>query len=624
MSFNQFTNLDFADLRNQIKDYLRVNSDFADFDFEGSNFSTLIDLLAYNSYITAYNTNMAVNECFLDSATLRENVVSLARNIGYVPRSSRSAQAIVNFSVDLSTNDTKVVTLKAGQVAVGNQSGSNYIFSIPDDFVATTGDNNFAIFNNLRLYEGIYLQKQFKIDYSKPNQRFILPNANIDTTSIRVKVSSTTNEIYTLYDNILKVDSTSKLFLIQEIEDEQNEILFGDGIIGKKPPAGGIVTVTYIVTNGKLGNGAKNFSFVGILKDDTNSTVSTGISILTTVQKAEMGDIVEDISSIKYLAPRIYSSQYRAVTANDYTGIIPFVYPNVESVTAYGGEELEPPEYGKVFISIKPKNGSFLSQITKDDISRQLKQYSIAGIKPEIIDLKYLYIELDTSVYYNNNATSDATELISSVTRTLTTYSNSADINSFGGRFKYSKIVGLIDDSARGVTSNITRVKMRRDIVPELNTFATYELCYGNAFYDQPNGYGVRSSGFRVSGVDGILYLGDIPTAGTTVGKLVFFKLVNNLPLIVKNDAGTVDYLHGEINLDVVNITGATLESGLIEVEAIPDSNDVIALKDLYLQLDVSNSTVKALPDVVSSGENTSATSYVTTSSYASESIYTR
>ncbi len=624
MSFNQFTNLDFADLRNQIKDYLRVNSDFADFDFEGSNFSTLIDLLAYNSYITAYNTNMAVNECFLDSATLRENVVSLARNIGYVPRSSRSAQAIVNFSVDLSTNDTKVVTLKAGQVAVGNQSGSNYIFSIPDDFVATTGDNNFAIFNNLRLYEGIYLQKQFKIDYSKPNQRFILPNANIDTTSIRVKVSSTTNEIYTLYDNILKVDSTSKLFLIQEIEDEQYEILFGDGIIGKKPPAGGIVTVTYIVTNGKLGNGAKNFSFVGILKDDTNSTVSTGISILTTVQKAEMGDNVEDISSIKYLAPRIYSSQYRAVTANDYTGIIPFVYPNVESVTAYGGEELEPPEYGKVFISIKPKNGSFLSQITKDDISRQLKQYSIAGIKPEIIDLKYLYIELDTSVYYNNNATSDATELISSVTRTLTTYSNSADINSFGGRFKYSKIVGLIDDSARGVTSNITRVKMRRDIVPELNTFATYELCYGNAFYDQPNGYGVRSSGFTVSGVDGILYLGDIPTAGTTVGKLVFFKLVNNLPLIVKNDAGTVDYLHGEINLDVVNITGATLESGLIEVEAIPDSNDVIALKDLYLQLDVSNSTVKALPDVVSSGENTSATSYVTTSSYASESIYTR
>ena len=624
MSFNQFTNLDFADLRAQIKDYLRVNSDFADFDFEGSNFSTLIDLLAYNSYITAYNTNMAVNECFLDSATLRENVVSLARNIGYVPRSSRAAQAVVDFTVDLGTNDTKILTLKAGQVALGNQLGSNYIFSIPDDFVATTNDNNTATFSNLRIYEGIYLQKSFEIDYSQPNQRYILPNSNIDTTSIRVTVSSTTNEIYSLYNNILQVDSTSKLFLIQEIEDEQYEILFGDGIIGKKPPAGAIVTVTYIVTNGRLGNNARNFSFVGILRDDTDTTITSGISVLTTQQKSENGDGIEDVSSIKYLAPRIYSSQYRAVTANDYTGIIPFVYPNVESVTAYGGEELDPPEYGKVFISIKPKNGSFLSQITKDDISRQLKQYSIAGIKPEIIDLKYLYVEVDTSVYYNTNATSDSAELITAVTKTLTTYSNSSDINAFGGRFKYSKVVGLIDDAARGVTSNITRVKMRRDIVPEINTFATYELCYGNAFYDQPNGYGVRSTGFTVSGIDGTLYLGDIPTAGTTVGKLVFFKLVNNLPLVVKNDAGTVDYVHGEINLDVVNITGTSLTSGVIEVEAIPDSNDVIALKDLYLQLSVPDSTVRALPDVVSSGENTSATAYVTTSSYASETIYTR
>ena len=275
MSFNQFTNLDFADLRAQIKDYLRVNSDFADFDFEGSNFSTLIDLLAYNTYITAYNTNMAVNECFLDSATLRENVVSLARNIGYVPRSSRSAMATINFSVDMFDNDTRLVTLKAGQVALGNQVGGSYIFSIPDDFVATTDDNNIAFFENLNIYEGVYLQKVFQIDYSQPNQRFILPNSNIDTTSIRVTVESTTKEIYTLYDNILRVDATSKLFLIQEIEDEHYEILFGDGILGKRPPSGAIVTVSYIVTNGRLGNNAKNFSFVGILEDDQSLPVTT-------------------------------------------------------------------------------------------------------------------------------------------------------------------------------------------------------------------------------------------------------------------------------------------------------------------------------------------------------------
>jgi|TARA_B100001094_G_scaffold331683_1_gene400869 hypothetical protein len=624
MSFNQFTNLDFADLRAQIKDYLRTNSDFSDFDFEGSNFSILIDLLAYNSYITAYNTNMAVNECFLDSATLRENVVSLARNIGYVPRSTRSARAVINFSVNMGDNETRIVTLKAGQVALGAQQGGSYIFSIPDDFVATTDETNVARFNNLNIYEGIYLQKTFQVDYSQPNQRFILPNANIDSTSIRVIVESTTKEIYTLYDNILRVDATSKLFLIQEIEDEQYELLFGDGILGKRPPAGATVTVNYIVTNGKNGNEARKFSFVGVLEDDQGQSVTSGISVVRTSQAAADGDNIEDISSIKYLAPRIYSSQYRAVTANDYTGIIPFVYPNVESVTSYGGEELDPPEYGKVFISIKPKNGSFLSQITKDDISRQLKQYSIAGIKPEIIDLKYLYVEVDTSVYYNSNALSDATELVTSVTKALTSYSRSSDINAFGGRFKYSKIVGLVDNSARGVTSNITKVKMRRDITPEINTFATYELCYGNAFFKQRNGYGIRSTGFNVSNISGTIYMGDIPIAGTDVGKIIFFKLENNLPLVVKNDAGTIDYVHGEINLDVVNITGTSLANGQIQVEAIPQSNDVIALKDLYLQLDVTNSSVNALPDVVSSGENTSATAYVTTSSYASESIYTR
>jgi hypothetical protein len=624
MAFNQFTNLDFADLRAQIKDYLRTNSNFTDFDFEGSNFSVLVDLLAYNSYITSYNTNMAVNECFLDSATLRENVVSLARNIGYVPRSSRSASATVNFSVDLGTNDTRIVILKSGQVALGNQQGGQYIFSIPDDFVATVDDNNVALFNNLTVYEGVYLTKTFTIDYSQPSQRFILPNSNIDTTSIRVTVKSTTNEIYALYDNILRVDSTSKLFLIQEIEDEQYEILFGDGILGKKPPAGATVSVSYIVTNGPLANGATNFSFIGILKDDTDATLTSGISLLTTTSSASNGDNVEDISSIKYLAPRIYAAQYRAVTANDYKGIIPYVYPNVESVTAYGGEELDPPEYGKVFISIKPRNGSFLSQITKDSISTQLKQYSIAGIKPEIIDLKYLYVEVDSSVYYNTNAISNVTDLRTSVVKTLTSYAQSTDINAFGGRFKYSKVVGLIDDSARGVTSNITKVKMRRDIVPEINTFATYELCYGNAFYQQCDGYGIKSTGFTVSNINGTVYLGDVPITGTTTGRLVFFKLENNLPLIVKNDAGTIDYTKGEIILDVVNITGTSLANGTIQIEGIPQSNDVIALKDLYLQLDVQHSEVSAIPDVVSSGENTSATSYVTTSSYTTGSVYTR
>ena len=615
MAFNQFTNLDFNGIRDQIKDYLRTNTDFSDFDFDGSNFSILIDILAYNTYITAYNTNMAVNEVFLDSATLRENVVSLARNIGYVPRSSRSAEAVISFTVDLGTNETRTVTLKAGTVVLGNVQGGNYVFSIPEDFVVAVNDQNLAIFDNITIYEGIYLTKSFRVDYSLSNQRYILPNPNVDVESIRVKVVSTTSDAYQRYSNILNVDANSKLFLVQEIEDEKYELLFGDNILGKKPPANSTVDVSYIVTNGRNGNGAANFSFSGVLKDDQGATITSGVSLITTNDTSNGGDGVESIDSIKYLAPRVYAAQYRAVTANDYKSIIPLIYTNVETVTAYGGEELDPPEFGKVFISIKPKNGSYLSQITKDSILRQLKQYSIAGIKPELVDLQYLYVEVDSSVYYNANVVSDATGLRTKVVNTLSAYAQSADINSFGGRFKYSKVIGLIDDSDKGITSNITKVRIRRDLIPEFNAFATYELCFGNRFHQKRTGYSIKSSGFNIDGVEGTIYIGDIPTT-LTRGRLIFFKLENNTPIIVKNNAGIVKYDEGEVLLDVVNITGTDLASGFVQIEAVPESNDIIALKDLYLQVDIGNSRVGTIQDVVTSGENTSATQYITTSSF--------
>ena len=622
MAFNQFTNLDFNGIRDQVKDFLRTNTDFSDFDFYRSNFSVLIDILAYNTYITAYNTNMAVNEVFLDSATLRENVVSLARNIGYVPRSSRSAEAVISFTVDLGTNETRTVTLKAGTVVLGNVQSGSYVFSIPEDFVVAVNDQNLAIFDQISVYEGIYLTKSFGVDYSLPNQRYIVPNSNVDVESIRVRVNSTTSETYQKYSNILNVDATSKLFLVQEIEDEKYEILFGDNILGKKPPANSTIDVSYIVTNGRDGNGSANFSFAGVLKDDQGATITSGVSLITTNDSSNGGDFVESIDSIKYLAPRVYAAQYRAVTANDYKSIIPLIYSNVETVTAYGGEELDPPEFGKVFISVKPKNGSYLSQITKDGILRQLKQYSIAGIKPELVDLQYLYVEVDSSVYYNANVVADSVGLRTKVINTLNAYAQSADINSFGGRFKYSKVVGLIDDSDKGVTSNITKIRIRRDLIPELNTFATYELCFGNKFHQKRTGYSIKSSGFNIDGVSGTIYIGDVPQT-LTRGRLVFFKLENNTPIIVKNNAGIVKYDEGEVLLDVVNITGTDLASGFVQIEAVPESNDIIALKDLYLQVDIGNSRVSTIQDVVTSGENTSATQYITTSSFLNGS-YTR
>jgi len=622
MSFNQFTNLDFNDLRTQIKDYLRANTDFSDFDFEGSNFSILIDVLAYNSYITAYNTNMQANESFIDSATLRENVVSLARNIGYVPRSKKSAESKISFTVNTGSLNSRTVTLKAGIVALGAVESGNYIFSIPSDITTTVDNSGIAYFNDISIYEGTYLTKSFTIDYSQPNQKYILDNTDIDTSTIRVSVSLTSTEKYSLYDNILNIDKKSKVFLIQEINDEKYQILFGDNLLGKKPENGSIVLVSYIVTNGKTANGASNFTFSGSIVDNNAITITSGISLLTTTASAQNGDDIEALDSIKYLAPRIYASQYRAVTANDYKALIPHIYSNVDSVSAYGGDELDPPQYGKVFISIKPRNGNFLSEIKKNEIRKKLKQYSIAGIRPEIIDLKYLYVELDTTIYYNQSFTANASVLRNQVINTLNIYSRSTDVNSFGGRFKYSKVNSLIDNTNRAITSNITKVKMRRDLQPAFNTFATYEICFGNKFHQKTNNYSIKSSGFKINEFAETLYITDFPISLSS-GRIILFKLIDNNPVIVKNNAGTVDYIKGEIILDIINITSTSLETGVIQIEAVPESNDIIALKDIYLQIDISNTVVNTIEDVIESGENTSATQYTSTSSYLN-GLYTR
>lgn len=616
MSLNQFTNLDFNSLRTQIKDYLRTDGEFTDFDFEGSNFSVLIDLLAYNTYITAYNTNMTVNEVFLDTATLRENVVSLAKNIGYVPRSRRASKAKISFTVDMTQSESTTLKLLAGQVALGAAINGNYIFSIPDNITVPVDNFGIANFNEVEVYEGVYLVSTFIVDKSQPNQRFILPNVNIDTTTIRVKVINDVSENYTRYEDVLNVDSSTRLFLVQEVDNQKYEIIFGDDVLGKKPENGSRIEISYIVTNGSQGNNSSNFTFSGILRDNADIDVTSGISLILTQTKSENGDEIETIDSIKYLAPRVYASQYRAVTSNDYKSLIPAIYPNVDSVTAYGGEELDPPEYGKVFISIKPRNGNFLSEITKQDIIRSLKQYSIAGIKPEIIDLNYLYIEVDTTVYYNLNQISSSSLLKTKVFSTLESYSKSTDVNSFGGRFKYSKVVSLIDDTDKSITSNITKVKMRRDLIPQIQEFATYELCFGNKIYSRSEGYSVKSTGFKIDGIAETLYIADIPNKDMKTGRIFYFKLENNEPVIVRNDAGTIDYVRGEILLNIVKIFSTSLENGLIEVQAIPESNDIVGLKDLYLKVDVKNSVVNTIEDIITSGENVSATQFVSTSSY--------
>ena len=632
MSFTQFTNLDFNTLRAQIKDYLRSNSNFSDFDFEGSNFSILIDTLAYNSYITAYNTNMAVNESFIDSATLRENVVSLARNIGYVPRSTKSSVAQVSFTVDVSSLNAKQVKLNAGLVALGSVAGGDYIFSIPEDITVTPNSAKIASFNNISIFEGNYITKTFVVDSSQTNQRFILPNSNIDTSSIRVDVTegqgrNGTTLQYNAYTNIFDVNPSSRLFLVQEINDEKYQIMFGDNILGRKPANGAIIKVSYIVTSGNNGNGATNFNFSGRLtyiSSGVDVDITSGISLISTIQSSENGDSIESVDNIKYLAPRVYASQYRAVTPNDYKSLIPFLYPNVDSVSAYGGEELDPPQFGKIFITVKPKNGEFLSSVAKNSIKNDLKNYTVAGIKQEFLDLMYLYVEYNSTVSFDSGFISDKLNLQSRITSAIENYSKSADINSFGGRLKYSKLLSQIDKVDTGITSNITTLVIRRNMIPAYNTIATYEVCYGNRFHADLEGFNVRSSPFKLESVDGDVYLTDFPNNDQLTGIIKFFVIENGTIKFINNNAGSIDYVKGEIILFPVTISSTTLPNR-VEIEVTPESNDIVAKENLYIVLDTTgNSKLNLIEDVLVSGSNVSGTNYTPPSSFISNKKYTR
>jgi len=639
MPFTKFTNLDFDQIKTSIKDYIRANSDFTDFDFEGSNFSVLIDTLAYNTYITAFNSNMIVNESFLDSATVRENVVSLARNVGYVPRSRTAAQATVSFDVTTSGN-TPTLTLQAGLVCVGTNNDTSYVFSIPESITTVTSqltDNagnivsSTSSFENIVVYQGTYLTKTFTVDGSL-DQRFILENSFIDTSTIVVKVSGVSDNSekeYSKVDNILNITDTSEVYLIQEVTDERYELLFGDGIFGKKIENDAVITVSYIVTDGVEGNGPSSFSYAGSVVSSSNQVqLPSTTPTITTVSSASNGGNIESIDSIKYFAPRLYSSQYRAVTARDYESIIQTIYPNTESVSVVGGEELDPPEFGTVSITIKPKNGEFVSDFDKTQILSKLKSYSLTGINQKILDLKLLYVELESFVYYDPSKISTVSNLKTNIINGLTTYSKSTDLNKFGGRFKYSRVLNVIDNIDNAISSNISRVIIRRNLKALINSFAQYELCYGNRFHINPAGRNIKSTGFTIQNQTDTVYFTDIPNKTLSgsldgSGKGVLAIVKEDGDQLVLSSAGVVDYIHGEIILNTINITSTEKSNNIIEIQAFPESNDILSLKDLYLIFAVGDSTINMVKDTITSGEQISGVGYKVTSSY-SNGVLTR
>mgnify|MGYP001387377888 FL=1 len=640
MPFTKFTNLDFDQIKTSIKDYIRANSNFTDFDFEGSNFSVLIDTLAYNTYITAFNSNMTVNESFLDSATLRENVVSLARNIGYVPKSRTAAQATVSFDVTTSGN-TPSLTLQAGLVCVGSYNDTSYVFSIPESITTTTTQTSDASgniisstgsFDNIVVYQGTYLTKTFTVNGSL-DQRFLIDNSFVDTSTIKVYVRGAAEsddtgfgKEYQKVDNILNISSISETYLIQEVTDERYELLFGDGIFGKKIENDALITVTYIVTDGTEGNGAASFSYAGSVATSSNQIqLPTSSPTITTVSSASNGGNIESIDSIKYFAPRLYSSQYRAVTSRDYESVIQQIYPNTESVSVVGGEELDPPEFGTVFITIKPKNGEFVSDFDKQSILSNLKNYTLAGINQKILDLKLLYVELDSFVYYDPSKVSTVSDLKTRITNGLLSYGSSTDLNKFGGRFKYSKVLKVIDNIDDAITSNITRVIIRRNLRALTNQFAQYELCFGNSFHINPEGRNIKSTGFTIQGVIDTVYITDIPNKnsdgtldGSGKGILAIVRANTDASTnLVVASAGIVDYVHGEVIISTVNITSTVKTNNIIEIQAFPESNDVIGLKDLYLSFSVGDSNINMVKDTITSGEQISGVGYKVTSSYS-------
>ncbi len=618
MALQQFTNLNFEDIKSSIKDYLRANTQFKDMDFEGSNLSILIDILAYNSYTTAYNTNMAINETFIDSATLRENVVSLARNIGYVPRSRRAARATVNFNASGITSTTKQITFQPGVIANGSVSNINYVFSLPEavSFNAFNGASRGVMV----IYQGQYVTNSYVVDNNNPSERYVLPNDGIDTSTISVKIrnssSDNTTTSYELVDNIIGITSTSNIYLLQETTDEKYELLFGDDVFGKKLESGNIIDISYIKTNGKAGNGIENFNFAGLIKDEDGADETDFRIFLSANEKSANGDEIEPVESVKYYAPRLYAAQHRAVTANDYEAIIPSIYPNIESVSAYGGEDLDPPQFGRVFIAAKPKNGSFLSELTKKQLLNSLKNYSIAGIVPSFVDLKFLYVEIDSFIYYNSNFVGDPDNLKTDVITSLSQYASGTELNKFGGRFAYSKVLSVIDNVDTSITSNITLVKMRRNINTKINQFAQYELCFLNQIYAPNEKYNIHSTGFNVSDVVGTCYFSDIKVNEDS-GTLFMFQILNDESIkVISNNFGRIDYKEGEIVLDTVNITSTIENDDVIEVEAVPQSNDVLAKNELYLQFDISKSDFYTRIDSISTGANTSGSRYLPESSY--------
>ena len=595
MPYSQVSNLDFEQIKISLKDYMRAQSEFTDYDFEGSALATLIDTLAYNTYYTAFNTNMVVNELFIDSATLRDNVVALAKQLGYRPKSITSPTAYVSFNVNYTnaTSDTELI-LQSGTGFISSYDNNIYSYVVTED---VTGQvvNNVATFTNVPIQEGTQLQSTFTVNSSLKSQRFVLDNADIDTNTIRVKVypgGGSFNEEYKVADNILGVDGTSKVFFIDEIEDQRYEILMGDGVLGKKVDNNTRIEVTYLTTAGPESNGVKTFVFSGVVQNPNGVSPNAFTTTVTSSTPSSGGEEVESTAKIKYTAPKAYGTQDRAVTANDYEAIVRKVYPATSDIIIFGGEDQEPPQYGKVFIVLKPTDASYLTSLTKNKIVADLKKYVVASVEPQIVDPSILYVEMNSKIYYNSLITDQTpTQIRDKVIGSIQSYIDTSDTEKFNGKFRYSKFVGVIDDADKSINSNLTSLTMRKDFYPSLNSTFYYEVCFQNSFDEDCDDPVLSSTGFRVTEYPNFdVYVED------RSGKIILYRLdtVTGEKVVLDNDIGDIDYVRGELKMYNLTIIKGSFFDNRISVRVKPLSNDIKAMREVYLDVDVANSSFTA------------------------------
>jgi len=595
MPYTQVSNLDFEQIKVSLKEYMRAQSDFTDYDFEGSALATLIDTLAYNTYYTAFNTNMVVNELFIDSATLRDNVVAIAKQLGYRPKSVTSPTAYVSFTVNYTNATTdKELVLQPGTGFISSYDNNIYSYIVTD---AVTGQvvNNVATFNNVAIKEGTRLVNTFTVNSALKSQRFILDNQDIDTTTIRVQVypgGGSFSEEYKLADNILGVDGRSKVFFLDEIEDQRYEILMGDGVLGKKVENNSRIEVSYITTAGPESNGVKTFVFTGVVENPNGVSPNAFTTTITSSTPSSGGEEVESTAKIKYTAPKAYGTQDRAVTAQDYEAIVRKVYPATSDIIIFGGEDQDPPEYGKVFIVLKPNDASYLTSLTKSQIIADLKKYVIASVEPEIVDPSILYVEMTSKIFYNTGLT-DQTEgqIRDKVINSVQSYIDTSDTEKFNGKFRYSKFVGVIDDADVSINSNLTSVMMRKDFYPQLNSTFYYEVCFQNAFDEDCDDPVLSSTGFRVTEYPNFdVYVEDRDK------KIVLYRLdgVTGEKVVLDSDIGDIDYVKGELKMYALTIIRGSFFDNRISLRVKPLSNDIKAMREVYLDVDVANSSFTA------------------------------